>query len=299
MKNYIGVDLGGTSVRVAKVSEAGEVLYVAISDSYAQSGPDIVLGNIIEMIKQIPEYDSCSGIGVGIPGPVDTEKGYLTMATNLKDFAFYPVAEKLEEAIGLKVFMDNDANVAGLAEALVGAGKGKAIVYYITHSTGIGGALVVNGKVVSGRNGYAGEIANIKVMDSDEKINHLTPGAVENEASGTSIARRARILIDENIEDAEQVFELYKQGDKKAIQLIDDMAYKFAVMMASISHVVDPHVYVLGGGVTKASELYLHKVLDNYNKLVHVGMRDVSVKLSQLEEPGIVGAAMLPISYGL
>ena len=299
MKYYIGVDLGGTSVRVAKVSQTGEVVYISKSDSFADKGPKIVLNNIIEMIKQIPEYAQCSGIGVGIPGPVDTVKGHITLATNLVDFEFFPVAEYLENALDMKVFMDNDANVAGLAEALVGAGKGKAIVYYITHSTGIGGALVANGRVISGRTGYAGEIANIKVTDTDEKINHLITGAAENEASGTAIADRARKDIDPNIVNAKEVFDLFTEGNELAIDLIDDVAYKFAVMMASIAHVVDPHVFVIGGGVTKSADLYFDKVKRNYETLVHPGMHGVEVVLSELDEPGIVGAAMLPMSYGL
>ena len=145
--------------------------------SFAQSGPTVVLNNIIEMIKQVPNWmqvvlvleflDRLIRFGASSPSP----------ATNLKDFVDFPVAKTLSDALGLPVFMDNDANVAGLAEALVGAGKNEPIVYYITHSTGIGGALVVNGKVISGKSGYAGEIANIKVCD--RRINHLVPGAVE------------------------------------------------------------------------------------------------------------------------
>ncbi|NLC34160.1 MAG: ROK family protein [Erysipelothrix sp.] len=299
MKTYIGVDLGGTSVRVAHVNEQGEILYVSKSDSFAQSGPTVVLNNIIEMIKQVPNYLDASGIGVGIPGPVDTVRGVITLATNLKDFVDFPVAKTLSDALGLPVFMDNDANVAGLAEALVGAGKNEPIVYYITHSTGIGGALVVNGKVISGKSGYAGEIANIKVCDSDEVINHLVPGAVENEASGTALARRAKESIDPTVESAIDFFKLVEANNEQALALIDDMAYKFAVMMASIAHVVDPHVFVLGGGVTSVSHLYLDKVKAYYKQMVHPGMADVKIVLAKLEEPGIVGAAMLSTSYGL
>lgn len=299
MKTYIGVDLGGTMVRVAKVNAEGEVLYEIKNESYAQSGPEVVLNNIVSMVKNIPDYQLSEGLGLGIPGPVDTVKGVITLATNLKDFKDYPIVKKLQDDLNMKVFIDNDANVAGLAEALLGAGDKEPIVYYLTHSTGIGGALVVNGKVVSGRSGYAGEVANIKVTDTDELINSLVPGAVENEASGTAIARRGREIFGDSIKDAKDIFQLVKENNPEAIALIDDVARKFAIMMASIAHVVDPHVFVIGGGVSKAHELYLDRVKKYYAEYVHPGMADVRIELAQLEEPGIVGAAMLPVSYGL
>ena len=119
--------------------------------------------------------------------------------------------------------MDNDANVAGLAEALVGSGKGEQVVYYITHSTGIGGALVVNGRVVSGRYGYAGEVANIIVERNRPKLNHLNAGAVENWASGTAIVMQGKERISEEINSAQHVFELAQEGNEIAEEIINNM----------------------------------------------------------------------------
>ena len=299
MKTYIGVDLGGTLVRVAKVSASGEILYESKSDSLAQKGPEIVLDNIIKMIKNIPDYKECVGVGLGIPGPVDTVKGIITLATNLKDFTNFPVAKYLEDALGLRVFLDNDANVAGLAEATLGAGTDLPSVYNITQSTGIGGAFVVDGRVISGRTGDAGEVANIVVCESREKINHLNLGAVENEASGTALVRRAKELVDPEISDAREIFELAREGNEKALFLVDDMERKFALMMANVAHVVDPHIFVLGGGITKAHDMYLDLVREYFKGYVHKGMRGIKIELAQLKEPGIIGAAMLPLSYGL
>ncbi len=299
MKTYIGIDLGGTLVRVAKVTAAGEILYEAKSDSFGQKGPEIVLNNIIKLVKEIPDYKKCQGIGMGIPGPVDTVNGYISMATNLVGFEKYPVVATLEKALGLRVFLDNDANVAGLAEAVVGVGKDSPIVYFITQSTGIGGALIVDKKVVSGKSGYAGEVANIIVCDSTEKINHLNPGAVENEASGTALVRRAKVLVDPEITDARELFELAREGNVAAVALIDDMAKKLAIMMANVAHVADPHMFVLSGGVTKSHELYFDQLKAYYQGFVHEGMRDIKIERAKLAEPGIIGAAMLPLSYGL
>lgn len=299
MKTVIGIDLGGTNVRVAKVSEDGQILQVLSSPSHALEGTEKVMANLKSLIRQIDGLSEVSGIGIGVPGPVDTVKGVMTMATNLPGFENYPMAQELEREFNLPTYVDNDANVAGLAEALVGAGKGYKIVYYITHSTGVGGALVADGKVISGKNGYAGEVGNIIVQSEGEKINHLNVGAAENVFSGTAMVNQAKVKLNPNISSAKEIFDLAKEGNVVAQKMIDDMAYNFALLCSAIGHVVDPHVFVIGGGVSKSHEAYFDKILENYNNLVHVGMRNPLFKRAELAEPGIVGAAMLPISHGI
>ena len=299
MKYYIGIDLGGTNVRVAKINEEGKIIQDIKRPSKAKEGPEVVLANIKEMINEIDNYAECKGIGVGVPGPVDTYSGVMTMSTNLPGFTGYPITKELEDAFNLPTFLDNDANVAGLAEALVGAGSGDLIVYYITHSTGIGGAMIVDGKVVSGRNGYAGEIGNIIIDRNRKKYNHLNPGAVENEASGTAIGRIGSEEIGEHVTSAREVFGLAGQNDPKALEIIDRISYDFAQMMSVIAHVCDPHVFVIGGGCSMASDLYFDKLEKYYNSMVHTGMRDVAIRKAVLKEPGVIGAAMLVKSRGL
>ena len=299
MKTVIGIDLGGTNVRVAKVTEDGQILQVLSSPSHALEGTEKVMTNLKSLIRQIDGLNEVSGIGIGVPGPVDTVKGVMTMATNLPGFENYPMAQEIEREFNLPTFVDNDANVAGLAEALVGAGKGYKIVYYITHSTGVGGALVADGKVISGKNGYAGEVGNIIVQSEGEKINHLNVGAAENVFSGTALVKEAKEKLNPNITSAKAIFDLAKEGNVVAQKMIDDMAYHFALLCSAIGHVVDPHVFVIGGGVSKAHEAYFDKILENYNNLVHVGMRNPLFKRAELSEPGIIGAAMLPISHGI
>ena len=298
MKTYIGIDLGGTNVRVAKVTADGKILNEVKSPSYAQDGPAKVMENLKACIAQIPNLSECSGIGIGVPGPVDTVRGEMVMSTNLPGFERYPIARELENEFHLPTYVDNDANVAGLAEALVGAGKGKLIVYYITHSTGVGGALVVDGKVVSGKNGHAGEVGNIIIDRSRKKYNHLNAGAAENEVSGTALIRNGRERLDPNITTAREVFDLAREGNAVAIDIVDKMAYDFASMLSAIAHVVDPHICVIGGGVTKSRDLYFEKLLNYYYSLIHAGMRNTELAVAQLDEPGLIGAAMLPISNG-
>jgi glucokinase len=298
MKTVIGIDLGGTNVRVAKVSLEGKILQEFKSPCYAQEGPDKVTSNIIELLGKIDDIKSCSGIGIGVAGPVDTVTKQLKMSTNLPGLAFYPICEKIEKAFGLPTYMDNDANVAGLAEALLGAGRGHKVVYFIIHGTGVGGALVVNGQVVSGKNGYAGEIGNIIVTREGEKINHRNIGAVENLASGAALIKIAKARINPNINTAYEIFKLAKAGDITALDIVDKMAFDFASACSAIGHVVDPSIFVVGGGVVQSHELYFPLVKKYYDQMVHDGMRGVQFIPAELDDPGILGAAMLPISQG-
>lgn len=300
MKTYVGIDLGGTNVRVAKITADGEVLYQEKSPSYGQEGPEKVMANLKAMISRVPDLKECSGIGIGVPGPCDTVRNVMLMSSNLPGFTEYPIADELTAEFGLPTFIDNDANVAGLAEALVGAGKGLPVVYYVTISTGIGGALCVDGKVVSGAVGHAGEIANIIIDRNRKKINHLNVGAVENEASGTAVTRRAQeAMPEEHIAHAGQVFDMAAAGNEKAKEIVNDVVEDLAVMFSVIAHVCDPNMFVIGGGMLKSKEHFLPQTEARFKELIHAPMRQVKFVTSELEEPGIIGAAMLPVSHGL
>lgn len=300
MNLYLGIDLGGSNVRLAVVNEEGQIIEEIKRSSLADQGPVIVLNNIIEMSQSLKHLSDCVAIGVGVPGPVDTKQGVMTLSTNIKGFTGYPVVEFLKNKFNLPVYMDNDANVAGLAEAVFGAGKGFGIVYFITHSTGIGGALIVDGKVVSGRKGYAGEIGNI-IIDRNrpayKSINSLNAGAVENEASGSALVRKAQEQLDPKITSAYDIFKLAETGNPRAQKLIEEMAFDMAMLLQAIAHVVDPHVFVLGGGVTKSKEKYWKQMIHHYQDLVHSNMQDTPFVSAKLSEPGVIGAAALCFSH--
>ncbi len=299
MKTYLGIDLGGTNVRVAKVSENGEILAQVKSPSYALEGPEIVVNNLKKLIREIPDYESCSGIGIGVPGPVDTLNGIMVISTNLKGFAGYPIAKVLQDEFNIPTFIDNDANVAGLAEALVGAGKCMPVVYYVTLSTGIGGVLISNGQPISGHNGFAGEIANLIVKKNGKKINALNAGAVENEASGTAIVRKGRELISKEITHAGEVFNLAESGNETAKKIVDEVVDDLALMFSMIAHVCDPWAFIIGGGMMKSKDMFIPKVEEKFKEYVHEQMRNTLFLSAQLDEPGVIGAAMLPVSRGV
>lgn len=299
MKKYIGVDLGGTQARAAIVSEDGKILQIVTNPSKAQEDAQTIVDNLVSTIQQLDLDDSVVGIGLGVPGPVDTINGKMVMATNIPALSGYNMQQAISERLNLPTFMDNDANVAGLAEALVGAGKDKPIVYYVTHSTGIGGALIVHGQCISGAHGHAGEIGNIIIDRQRKKINNLNAGSIETEASGPAILRRAQEKVSSDIKNTKELFDLARENNEQAMMLVDEIAHDFAIMLSSIAHVVDPDAFVFGGGVTKSKDVYFDKVIKYFKNHVHKHMRDTEFLFAQLEEPGIVGAAMLPKSKGI
>ena len=295
MKYYIGIDLGGTNVRVAKVDEDGNIVKDIIRPSHGTEGPQVINDIIIDILKEHDLHD-VEGIGLAAPGPVDENLNVITQATNIPGCEGFPFARNIEEATGKKVFLDNDANAAGLAEAMFGAGKDKKTVFYLTHSTGIGGALIIDKKIQSGHKGYAGEVGNI-IVDPNAKSYpnyvQLNKGCVESVASGTAIGLIGKDVFGEEGDNSIKVFDLVRKGNPEAIAIIDKMTKDFAVALAAISAVVAPDVFVIGGGCSKAHDLYFDSLNKYYKEMVQPGLREVPIKLVELEEPGVIGAAML------
>lgn len=295
MKYYVGIDLGGTNVRIAKVSEDGNVIKDTVKPSYGLEGPQKIERNIIDTLKEF-DLSDVEGIGLAIPGPCDPVSNTITQATNIPGCEGYPFAANIEKEFGKKVYLDNDANVAGLAEAVFGAGRNYNVIYYLTHSTGIGGGLIINQKIMQGHKGYCGEVANV-IVDPEAKLypnySHLNKGGVETVASGTAIGLKGKEIFGDKVKGARDVFELAKEGNGNALQIIDKMCKDFATCLADISAIVAPDAFVIGGGCSHSSEIYFDKLREYFKTMAHAGMRDVPILKAELSEPGVLGAAMI------
>lgn len=299
MNYYIGIDLGGTNVRICKVDEQGKIVQDVKSVSYGLEGPKKIEENILELLKQF-DLSDVKSIGFAIPGPVDGERNVITQATNIPGCENYPFADNIHKVTNIPVFLDNDANAAGLAEALLGAGRGYNVVYYLTHSTGIGGGLIIDGKIIQGHKGYAGEVANVIVDPTGPyypNYHHLNRGGVETLASGTAIGLIGKDKLGENGDSAKKVFALATEGNSIALDIVDKMAKDFATCLSAISAIVAPDCFVIGGGCTNSSELYFDKLRQYFKSMVHEGMREVPILKAELAEPGVLGAAMIGKSH--
>ena len=207
MKTFIAVDLGGTNIRAALVSEDGKILDVKKDKTEAQLGKEHIMEKMETLISSLDNYESASGIGLGIPGPTDTVNGKIIISNNLPDLVGYPIADRIRNYFKKPTFMANDVKVAGLAEALLGEGKGKKNLYYLTISNrSPPSAMILDGKVLSGFHGHGGEIGNAIIDPSREPINGLNPGAAESWVSGPAIVREANKACQKEFTDAGEVF---------------------------------------------------------------------------------------------
>lgn len=289
MKKYIGVDVGGTNYRIGLVDEHGVLERVVKKSSKAEGGvsPEILAASIREMM----EKEEIGGVGVGVPGVV-LEAGRITLTTNLQQLEGFSLRDYLQGALQTPVLVENDGNVAGLAEAVAGRGKGYESTYYITVSTGIGGAFVQNGRIFRGKSGFAGEIGSMIVHLSGESYRGLYPGMIEGIASGDALKSRGELALLRPLADAGEMFRLAKE-DETARRLVDQMAYALGVLCSNLTYVLNPGVFVFGGGCMKSGEMFWEKMQAHYQSMVPYPDARADFRMAALEEPGVLGAGLM------
>ena len=290
----IGIDLGGTNIRVGVINEIGKIIDSIQKPTEAKKGHIHTINKIIKITEKLINGKEIKGIGIGSPGPLDSNNGIILNPPNLPGWDEIPIVKILEKHFKVPVYLNNDANAAGLAEAIVGSGVGYESVYYITVSTGIGGAFIVNKQLFNGANGYAGEIGNMIVDPSGYKHSNLNPGSLEGLASGTSIARRANEKF--RLEGGtKQVFLLANEGNQEAQSIIDETIEYLAMGIANIIHVVNPDIFVVGGGVMESKQIILTPLTEKVKEFVYPQLAN-SIKIvpTALQgQAGVIGAAML------
>lgn len=309
MKKYcFGIDVGGTTVKCGLFTTDGEVVdkwevKTRTEDNGAQILPDIA-ASIKAKIAEKNIADEVEGIGIGLPGPVD-DKGILHGAVNLHWVGDRRIEEEFSALTGYPVKAGNDANVAALGELWKGAGVGYDSLIMVTLGTGVGGGIVINGKVIAGSHGAGGEIGHAHVTDElTDKCNCGCCGCLEQVASATGIARLAReelaasdeasLLRDYPAVSAKSVFDCVKQNDAMAIRVAKRFGDYLAKALSSFAVVADPQAIVIGGGVSKAGEVLLDYIREPYQKYTFFACRETDFVLATLgNDAGIFGAAKL------
>ena len=311
-KKLIGVDLGGTTIKFAILTQDGEVqqkwsIKTNILDEGSHIVPDIIesINHHLNLYEMKPEQ--FIGIGMGTPGTVDVEKGTVIGAYNLNWKTLQNVKEEVEKGTGIAFALDNDANVAALGEQWKGAGENAADVAFITLGTGVGGGVIMGGRPLIGANGAGGEIGHICVNYFEEKCCGCgKKGCLEQYASATGIARIARehlaadtkdsILRTYDLDkiDAKIVFDALKEGDQLAVDVVEEFGEYLAKGLADVAVVVDPSLFVIGGGVSKAGEILLTYIEKYYRKRAFFANKDTQFAIASLgNDAGICGAAKL------
>ena len=313
-KKLIGVDLGGTTIKFAILTDKGEIQQKWSIETNILSDGQLIIPDIIDSINHhIKMYDMTpdqfDGIGLGSPGTINHEKGTIKGAFNLNwTNEVYPVRD-IEKGTGLPVVIENDANVAALGERWQGAGNNANDVVFVTLGTGVGGGIIANGKLVQGANGAGGEIGHVTVDPNGFMCTCGKKGCLETIASATGIVRVARdraseyagnselkeMLDDGQDISAKDVFDLAKKNDDLALIVADYVCDSLGFVLGNIANTLNPKYIVIGGGVSAAGEFLRAKVDTAMRANEFATIKDATeLKLASLGNgAGVIGAASL------
>lgn len=306
-KYAFGVDIGGTTVKMGLFDEEGSLLdkwEIPTDKSNEGAGilPDVADSIRDRIYEKEIDKDDVLGIGVGIPGPVNAE-GTVFKAVNL-GWGIFNVPKVLNGYLNIPVKAINDANAAAFGEMWRGGGKGYKDLVAVTLGTGVGGGIIVNGQIVTGRNGAGGEIGHIHVEDDEkEQCNCGNTGCLEQFASATGIVRLAKRRLKEDgvpsmlrtdYITAKTVFDAVKSEDPAAVEVAEKFGDYLGKGLAMIAAVTDPEIFVIGGGVSKAGEILFDYICPAYRKYAFPACKNAKFALATLgNEAGIYGAAGL------
>ena len=310
MKYGFGVDLGGTTVKIAYFDETGNMISKWEIPTVTADCGSRILPDIAASIREFREKngiaeESLLGVGIGVPGPVDA-KGNVNRCVNL-GWGTFNINKELSALTGLPVTAGNDANVAALGEFWKGGGQGCDNMVFVTLGTGVGGGIVIEGKLLHGAHGSGAEIGHM-VLNRDETAvcGCGKRGCVEQYCSATGIVRLAKQALESSKEEStlrqlssptcKDIFDAGKQGDQLALQVLDQYYAYMGEFLADVCCVVNPEVVVLGGGVSKAGDVLLDGLKPYFNKYVFHAASNVKFTLAALgNDAGAYGAFKLAL----
>lgn len=306
------IDVGGTKIAVALADDQGRLVARDQFPTLPERGPDVVLGETASRLRDLARAHGAAldAVGVGSVGPLDPRAGTLMNPPNFPGWNHVPVKAALERALGAPVAIDNDANVAALAEHRHGAGRGARVLVYATISTGVGGGIVIEGRLLHGIGGAAGEFGHQTIRPDGPLCGCGNRGCLEAMASGTAIARRARearaeaVLAlaggDAGAIHAGHVAQAARDGDAAAAAIWAAAMEDLAIGLGNVVTTLAPDRLVLGGGVTKAGDQLMEPLKAGLARHVRmVPIHELDMRIAELgDDAGLVGAAALVASPG-
>ncbi len=308
-KKYgFGIDIGGTTCKIGLFKLDGTLIEKwQIKTNLEDNGSYILEDIAVAIENKLDEkgisIDEIHGAGVGVPGPV-MEDGTVIKCVNL-NWDIVPVTRIMSDRLSIPVKAENDANVAALGEMWQGGGEGYRNVVMVTLGTGIGGGIIHNGKIISGAFGASGEIGHIQMQKCEQEICGCgKKGCLEQYASATGIVRKAKSMLMTNNKEtslrnykelsAKNIFDEAKAGDRLALELIESLGEMLGIALSYISCVVDPDIYVIGGGVSKAGKILIEVIQKYFQKTAFHASRKARFTLATLgNDAGIYGALKL------
>jgi len=301
MSDYaIGVDLGGTNLRAAAVSRDGKMLNKIAGSTPTGAGRDAVIRDMVTAIETLQAGltgQKLSGVGVGVPGFILMDKGIVVGAPNLPEFDNYPVRDEIEKRLGANVILENDANAAALGEKWMGAGREVNELILLTLGTGIGGGIIIGGNILRGYLGMAGEIGHTTISPNGYPCGCGNTGCVEKYASATAVSAMARLLNLGHDLSSEDVFNLAKGGNVRAQAIFEAVGAALGTLLASLINTFNFPLYLLGGGMTAAWELFEPSLLAEVSRRSFIYRQNPPrIERATLGgDAGLYGAAYLPL----
>ena len=310
MSTYaFGVDIGGTTIKMGLFTTEGELLEDWEIPTRTENGGSHILSDIAEAVEQkLKEKDlsglDIEGIGVGVPGPVGPD-GTVFKCVNL-GWDVFNVEQRLHSLTGFKCKAGNDANVAALGEMWQGGGKGHKDVVMVTLGTGVGGGIIIGGRILAGINGAAGEIGHIPMYDDDpETCGCGKRGCLEQYASANGIVKITKRYFDAHPDAVSTlkdipaltsriIFDEARKGDQTALEMVGQVGYLLGKALAGIACVVNPEVFVIGGGMSKAGDILIDSIRNEYRRFAFHASRETELKLAELgNRAGIYGGVRM------
>ena len=306
----IGVDVGGTSVKLGMFTRTGNLIKKWEIPTDRENNCANVIPDVAASVRKTLEEEGFTledvvGVGLGVPGPVQPT-GYVEVCVNLHWRDRYPGRELSELLDGVRVEAGNDANVAALGEAWKGGGGGADDAVLFTLGTGVGGGVIVNGKIITGKHGLGGELGHMHVRDEEtEFCNCGGKGCLEQIASATGIVREAKRILKKSDADskmrqlgdlltARDVCDLGRDGDPLADEVMETVSRYLGLAISHVEMTVDPDVFIIGGGVSRAGSYLLEKIRKYYNDYTTLSRNHGNVVLAALgNDAGIYGAVRL------
>ncbi len=305
-----GIDIGGTSVKLGLFKENGNLLDKWEIPTRKEESGSYILKDVAESVRKKMEDEKLVkaqiiGIGIGVPGPV-TEDGTVINCVNL-GWGVFNVAEEMKQLTGFGTKAGNDANVAALGEMWQGGGMGYKNLIMVTLGTGVGGGVILNGEILTGSNGAAGEIGHITVnYEEEDSCGCGKQGCLEQFASATGIVKEAKRLLNQSGElsklrgiqhlSAKAIFDCAKEGDALSVKSVEQLCRYLGIALSHVAAVVDPQAFVIGGGVSKAGSMLTDLIKKYYEQYVLFALKNKEFKLARLgNDAGIYGSAKLII----
>ena len=304
----IGVDLGGTNLRTALLSQDGAIMEKNKESSRASDGHERVVQRLIENIKRqrdigVSQGHAVMAVGVGAPGVIDIERGIVVKSPNFPDWNNLPLKAELEKALGLTVFIENDANAAALGEQWRGAGKGIGSMIMLTLGTGVGGGIVLDGNIWHGADGMAGEIGHMTILPEGRMCGCGNAGCLEMYASARGVTQNYCEALAEQerpVSDfitSQQVYQAAREGNEAAARAMRDTGRYLGIGIASLINIFNPEMVVLGGGVKDAWDLFIDSTrAEVMKRAFDIPARRARIVPSELgDDAGMVGAAAVAL----